>query len=174
MPRPDAIRTSIRREDLQVPEIRRTDYKALALESAKSGGRDNLRLNWGRMQLANEAAYACISPAPVRRLEKKTVLESFEGFVDQIVGDIAFVTLNSEHGDTLIGQYPADKLAEKGIRERRRFKCDTVEVGGKVRVELAAIPDAVLSAAEEQAIRDEIEQLFGPDEPDRFNQAGSP
>jgi hypothetical protein len=94
------------------------------------------------------------------------VLETFEGFVDQIVGDVAHVTLTSEYGDTLYGEYLAADLACKGIEERSRFKVVTVEVNGTVRVDIEPIPDRELTADEERAIQEEIEQQLGTDEPD--------
>ena len=93
----------------------------------------------------------------------EVVLESFEGFVDEIRGDTAYVTLKSEFGDSLFGEYSAVELAAKGIREGRRFNCRTIESGGKVRVEFMPIPDRILSAAEEEAICQEIDASIGDD-----------
>jgi hypothetical protein len=109
-----------------------------------------------------------------RKLTK--VLETFDGFVDKIVGEIAYITLTSEHGDVLWGEYDSVKLAEKGIKERRRFKCQTVEVKeGKwsieadkppigyhvVRIDIQAIPDIELTPEREQEISEEIDRLLG-------------
>jgi len=52
------------------------------------------------------------------------ILESFEGYVDQVEGDTAYVRLKSrEHGDVLYGEYSAAELLEKGIEEQSRFLC---------------------------------------------------
>jgi hypothetical protein len=92
---------------------------------------------------------------------KDVLLESFEGFVDQIDGGTAYVTLKSEHGDTLHGVYPAAKLAELGIKERRRFTCRTIERGGRVEVDLTAIPEMDVTPEDQQAIADRITKIFG-------------
>lgn len=90
------------------------------------------------------------------------ILENFEGFVDQIRDGIAYVTLKSvEHGDTMHGTYPAAELLNKGIRERRRFKCATVENGPAVEIQFEAIPDKALTPEEEKEIYDRIERMLG-------------
>lgn len=85
------------------------------------------------------------------------ILEEFNGFVDGIRGGIAFVTLKNNAGEILEGEYPSDKLAEKGIRERRRFKLRTVQTGtDEVEVEFESIPDKKIS---EQRLK-EIEEMI--------------
>lgn len=91
----------------------------------------------------------------------RSILESFTGFVDEIRGETAYLTLTSRDGEELMGEYPAKKLEEMGIREGRRFLCMTVQANGAVQVEFEAIPDRELSAAEEQAIAQEIEASLG-------------
>ena len=59
-----------------------------------------------------------------------SLLEIFTGFVDHIDGETAFVTLTTEDGEQLSGEYSAIEFAELGIRERRRFTCQTVMVDG--------------------------------------------
>jgi len=89
-------------------------------------------------------------------------LENFEGFVDQMRDGIAYVTLKSvEHGDMMYGTYPAAELLAKGIRERRRFKCSTIEAGTAVEIQLEAIPDRVLTPEEEKAIYERIDSVLG-------------
>lgn len=99
-------------------------------------------------------------------ISNATILERLEGFVDRIEGATAFVTLESEFGDTLHGEYPARELAEKGINERRRFLCKTIEENGRVRVEFEAIPDEPVSTDEEDAINRRIDELLADDELD--------
>lgn len=95
-----------------------------------------------------------------------TILERFEGFVDQIDGDTAFVTLKSEFGDTLFGEYSAAKLANERIFEGRRFKCTTIDIGGKVIVRLESVPDVEITADRARAIRDAVELALGSDNDD--------
>lgn len=91
----------------------------------------------------------------------RIVLETFEGFVEEIEGETAYVKLQSEHGDILYGRYPAHELAAKGIRERRRFKCETVEGPfGAVTVELAPIPDKHISQERLRRIRAHIRRTL--------------
>lgn len=85
------------------------------------------------------------------------VLESFNGYVEQIEDETAYVRLKSrEHGDVLYGEYPAAKLAKLGIEEQDRFLCETVELDGKTRVELRKIPDKEVSDEELKAIQESI------------------
>lgn len=100
--------------------------------------------------------------------QKETILERFEGFVEQIQNDTAYVSLKSEYGDILYGQYPASKLTQMGIFERRRFTCITKNVGGKVHVCLTPIPDIELSDQREREIQQEIERALGSDDDDDF------
>ncbi len=87
------------------------------------------------------------------------VLECLEGFVDEIVGDIAYVTLKSQSDEVLHGEYPAAELFRLGIKERRRFWCETVEVDGKVEIRLEAIPDTPMSDTELSQLNQELEAL---------------
>jgi hypothetical protein len=53
-------------------------------------------------------------------------------------------------------------LLDLGIREKRRFKCWTVEQDdGSVKIEMEAIPDKVLTEEEEKAIDRKIEEMLG-------------
>ncbi len=72
--------------------------------------------------------------------DSATLLERFEGFVDQIEDGTAYVTLTSEAGETLDGEYPAAELEALGIRERRRFICTTLDRQGHVEVHLGPLP----------------------------------
>jgi hypothetical protein len=88
-------------------------------------------------------------------------LEEFVGFVDQIDGDMAYVTLTSQTGETLYGEYPASELKARGIHERRRFKCRTIDAGSHVEFDLEPIPDREVSEERERAIRDDIRKSLG-------------
>jgi hypothetical protein len=89
------------------------------------------------------------------------ILERFEGFVDQVEGDVAFVTLRAENGDVLYGEHPVAKLAERGVGEADRFLCRTVRVGEATRVEIEAIPDEPVPDEEVRAIYQRIDHAIG-------------
>ena len=54
--------------------------------------------------------------SPSEAVTKAVVLERLEGFVDQIDGPVAYVTLKSQYGDELTGEYASDELAAQGIQ----------------------------------------------------------
>jgi len=93
------------------------------------------------------------------------ILEQFDGFVDQIEGDTAYVTLKSrEHGDVLYGQYSAALLKSKGIEEQDRFLCQTVALGETIRVDIEAVPLAIVTKEQLHAIDEEIERILPSDD----------
>jgi hypothetical protein len=104
--------------------------------------------------------------APEASPSRATVLEQLEGRVEQIDGSMAFVSLKSEHGEEFYGEYPAEELLAKGIGERRRFRVETIEIDGKVRVSIDAIPDQPVPADEEDDINRRIDELLADDELD--------
>ncbi len=91
---------------------------------------------------------------------KEIVLEKLQGFVDKIDFETAYVTFTTEDGEELLGEYPANELKEKGIRENRRFFCKTVEVNGKIHVRVEAIPDIEVLSDEQETIKSRIEKLL--------------
>jgi hypothetical protein len=95
---------------------------------------------------------------------RKEVLEEFDGFVDRVEGNVAYVTLLSSTGEMLCGEYPISELEDKGIRERRRFKCLTVDTGEAVKLELYSVPDCEVTEEQEGVIREEIDRALGDDE----------
>jgi hypothetical protein len=98
--------------------------------------------------------------------QTETVLESFEGFVDQIDGDTAFVRLKSrEHGDVLYGEHSAEQLLAKGIEEQTRFLCKTIKANGATRVELQAIPRTRATEQQLRAIDEKIDKVLPRDDP---------
>lgn len=102
----------------------------------------------------------------VRKPQQSIVLERFTGFVDRVDGDVAYVTIKSDHGETILGEYSASELAKLGIFERRRFECRTIQVDGSVRVDMNAIPDIPISWEENAAIDREIDDLLDGDDLD--------
>ena len=107
--------------------------------------------------LAIEAHKAAVEP--------RTVLESFNGYVDSIDGDTAYVTLESlQNGDVLYGEYSAQELLSKGIREQTRFRCETVKGGGAGRVHFAPLPKNQVTDEEAHAIAKEMREAFPGDD----------
>jgi hypothetical protein len=97
---------------------------------------------------------------------REVVLESFEGFVDHVEGDTAYVRLKSrEHGDVLYGEYPTSQLLEKGIEEQGRFLCKTVKVDGTTRVDMQAIPSVPATDEQLRAIEEKIDRVLPRDDP---------
>src|SRR5262249_31139567 len=88
------------------------------------------------------------------------ICEEFQGFVENIDGDIANVRLYSQRGERLYGPYPAGELTTLGIGERTRFLLKTVDLGHSVRIELSPLPLVELTAEREREIDDETERLF--------------
>ena len=77
-----------------------------------------------------------------------------------IEGDTAFVSLVSKAGEELIGEYSASEFAQLGIRERRRFTCQTVVANGKIEVRFQPIADIEVTPDEEAAIDQELSELI--------------
>lgn len=97
--------------------------------------------------------------------QAELILEQFDGFVDQIEGDTAYVTLKSrEHGDVLYGQYSAAPLKRKGIEDQDRFLCRTVPVGDTIRVEIEAVRPATVTKEQLHAIDEKIEKILPSDD----------
>jgi hypothetical protein len=97
--------------------------------------------------------------------QPETVLESFEGYVDEVDGDTAYVTLESRNnGDVLQGKYSASELLKKGIEEQSRFLCRTIKSNGSTRVDVQPLPDAEVTDEEVRAISEEIDRAFPSDD----------
>lgn len=98
-------------------------------------------------------------------VEPRTVLESFDGYVDSIDGDTAYVTLVSRsNGDVLYGEYSAQELLSRGIQEQTRFLCETVKGGGAGRVHFAPLPKNQVTDEEARAIAEEMREAFPGDD----------
>ncbi len=95
---------------------------------------------------------------PVAR--RKPASERFEGFVERLEGDVAYISLESERGERLCGPYPADELEAKGIGERDRFSLTLTDMGDSVRFDIQLIPRKILSAERQRQIQQEIEQAL--------------
>jgi len=143
--------------------------KLVYLETVRALLRDRLQATWGRVQQCEELEYDRIVDLVLARahvhLAKNIgkILEEFEGFLEKFDSDVAYVTLKTPSGEILHGEYPAVELKAKGIREHRRFKCWTVEVGTDVKFVVAPIPDQQLSKEREWEIRKLLEESLGDD-----------
>ncbi len=93
--------------------------------------------------------------------EAQAVLESFDGWVDSIDGDTAFVTLESRaNGDILQGEYSASELLAKGIGEQCRFLCEAFLDGGGGGVRFTLPPKNRVSDEEAREIAKEMKGVF--------------
>jgi CHAT domain len=101
-----------------------------------------------------------------RGLEGSDVLETFDGFVDRIEGDTAYVTLESRlNGDVEEGTYSASELAGMGIHEQSFFVFKSVEVGDAIRPVLEPVPRQSLAADVVREIDAKIDQLLPHEDP---------
>ena len=78
---------------------------------------------------------APFTPPSETQRSAEQVLETFEGHVDSIEEDSAFVTLKAPSGEILRGRYSATALARYGITEGSRFECSTVKLASKRRAD---------------------------------------
>jgi len=106
------------------------------------------------------------APQETSQIEPK-ICEEFQGFVEKIEEDKAYVRLDSTRGERLCGPYPAAELAANGIGERDRFLLNAVEVNGAVRFDAVLVPRKRISPERQRQIREEIEaglEGFTPDD----------
>ena len=116
-------------------------------------------------KVISAANTATASEAYAEPICQSIVLEHFDGFVDSIENGMALVTLKSrEHGDELLGQYPAAQLTEQGIYEQSRFLCRTVQEGQATRVEIEAISKVVPTEQQIREIENELNRMLPPDD----------
>ncbi len=145
--------------------------KRLYLETVQKLLREVLQSNWGRVQQREEMEYEALVElaASLRKLESSgakprgKILEEFEGFLEKYDGNVAYVTLTTDAGETIHGEYPAPELKAEGVRERRRFKCWTVEAGSDVKFVVHPIPDVIVSEAEERQLDEWLRESLGDD-----------
>ena len=132
-----------------------------ALQSTKSPSTEVAR---AEVMMALKQAIQSIQSRSMAVSQAETVLESFEGYVDSVEGDTAYVTLESrEHGDVLYGEYSASELLGKGISEQSRFLCQTVKEDGATRIDFA-LPKLVVTDEEVRAVAEEMHGAFPSDD----------
>lgn len=94
-----------------------------------------------------------------------TVLETFNGVVDNLDAETAYVTLTStSNGDKLWGEYPAAAFRKLGIEEDSRFILRTVEDDGATRIQIEAVPDVELTDRDAEEIRSRIDKILPGDQ----------
>jgi len=154
----------------QVQPVDPASAKLVYLEAMQALLRDRLS-SWGRVQQKEEMEYEpIVELVTLLRLRSKMarasgkVLEEFEGFVDKFDSDVAHVTLKTQSGETFYGEYPAAELKAQGIREGRRFKCWTIEVGPSVEFVMEPIPDREFSEERERQLDEWLRKSLGDDD----------
>lgn len=103
----------------------------------------------------NWTKYSEICKLVIDQLILDVQYEEHNCFLDKIDGEIGYVTIKTKD-EELWGEISATELAEKGIRERRRFKMHSFSC-----IDLEAIPDKEISSEECKRICQEIEDLLG-------------
>ncbi len=94
------------------------------------------------------------------------VLQTYRGFVNELEGDIAHVTLTSEEGETYDGEYPAKKLAEHGICGKTAFMCQLVQMeSGGYNFVLTPEEFATPSKADQEILWNEIQRAVSSEQP---------
>ena len=109
-----------------------------------------------RVATRSEHGVEDVSPQP-----KVRPIEEFQGFVEKIEEDKAYVRLDSQRGERLCGPYPARELTALGIGERDRFILRTFDLGRDVRIEVTPIPRPKFTAERQREIEEETERALG-------------
>jgi hypothetical protein len=87
------------------------------------------------------------------------VFDTFEGYVTHVQDGTAYVTLQTQSGEELHGEYPASELEAIGIYENRRFTLQTREVGKSLELRFAPIADLEIPPEVDKEISDRISNL---------------
>ncbi len=95
-----------------------------------------------------------------------TIVATYEGFVEGVVGATALVRLRNVRGETLYGRYPVPKLNAAGILEREPFFCHVVGAPGELRIELEVIREKELTPKRLREIDAEVDRAMSYDGPD--------
>lgn len=142
---------------------RRSDSKSLYRESLHGASRESVQPNIGRIQQENAKVYAHLI-RDARRVTPRSAarkrLERFQGFVERVEGNIAYISLTNEKGEHLRGPYPANELACAGIHERDRFVLSTIELGQVVRIEVTPLPRVNLTPEQQREIEEETRRML--------------
>lgn len=72
-------------------------------------------------------------------------IDVFFGTIDRIDGEVAFVTLVSNNGETFYGERDATDFLQNGLSEGDRFTCEFFSSNGTTRVKISPIaPKSIL------------------------------
>ncbi len=166
--RPFHDRTKPRRSQGESYHVQpQTDSKSFAKAAAEKDApqpsyrrmhRDNISV-YNSLMLEANALSGTTRPLP-QPVERK-VLERYQGFVVNVEGSWANVTLMTDQGEEFAGTYPTAELAAQGIGERDRFILETIDRGATVKFDIKLIPRRVVSPAEQHAIREAIVRELG-------------
>ncbi len=108
-------------------------------ENSKRPGRKEIGSDRGRFRAIPRADRK--AERPVLQVEKKAVVrEQFDGRVDDIIDGTAFVTLVSEHGETIAAQWPEQDLARKSIGRGDLFRWTLTDAGDVIRSSFRKVP----------------------------------
>jgi hypothetical protein len=88
---------------------------------------------------------------------EQKVLETFEGKVEGIDGQVAHLTLVDSQGEEAIADCEVAKLATHGIKKGDRFRCTVYQQGEATGLKFELIPRLQLSKEQQRQIRQEIE-----------------
>jgi hypothetical protein len=91
------------------------------------------------------------------------IITSFQGTVDRIEGDLAYVTLTDPQVGQCFGTLEVDLLAECGIGEHDDFTGTLEKRKGQIVLSYAPLPRRTLTEEEWQSIRKKADELRDDD-----------
>ena len=134
---------------------------AKAAEALKTHQETSSKLALGEALAILLKALETLQAATTTVVETRTVLETFDGYVDSIEGESAYVTLESrDNGDVLYGEFPASDLLGKQISEQTRFLCETVKTDNGSRIDFRALPKIEVTDEEVRSIAEKMRGAF--------------
>lgn len=142
-------------------QVRVHELLARAAEAIQAYGRTSPKVALDEVLALLQEALETIQPAATTMTAPRTVLESFDGYVDSIDGDNAYVTLESRNnGDVLYGEFPASELLGKNISEQSRFLCETVKTDNGSHIDFRAVPEIEVTDEEVRSIAEKMRGAF--------------
>jgi len=88
------------------------------------------------------------------------LLEAFEGRVEWIEGDVAYVRLEDTQSRISYGEIDAKELAANGICDQDRFRCEIRSEKGRTILELKQIPAGHLTDKDYEAVEAYLDVAF--------------
>jgi hypothetical protein len=162
------MRSEPKRTALEQPntaeQVKIRELLERAAETLKSHNRASAEITLDEVLALLQQALETIQSATTKP-EMRTVLETFDGYVDSIEGENAYVTLESrENGDVLYGEFPASELLGKNISEQTSFLCETVKTINGSRIEFRALPKIEVTDKEARSIAEKMRGTFSGDD----------